>query len=162
MKFIVKKDEVNKVANELLQIARSFKKDSAVVVALSGELGAGKTALTQEVARILDVKEKVISPTFVIMKRYKINQKKINDTNSAMAEFVSFRETFKNLIHIDAYRLDKSSELINLGWEELSGSKDNLIIVEWPERVLDCTKNSDIKISLKHIDEETRSFDILL
>src|ERR1700733_3565857 len=69
----------------------------ACVVGLYGDLGSGKTTFTQAVAKILGITEVVNSPTFVIEKIYKLEH-----------------ERFEHLIHIDAYRLEKSSELEKL------------------------------------------------
>src|SRR3989344_336217 len=106
------------------QIAQDFLntiklREQATVIALQGDLGAGKTAFTQEVGKILGVKENMHSPTFVIEKIYQIDW-----------------SGFKNLIHIDAYRLEKDSELLHLGWEEIVKETENLVLVEWPENVL--------------------------
>ncbi|MEI6659810.1 MAG: tRNA (adenosine(37)-N6)-threonylcarbamoyltransferase complex ATPase subunit type 1 TsaE [bacterium] len=144
-KFVIKKEDIHKVAKELISIADKSRYQGAKIIALSGDLGAGKTTLTQEVARDLGVKENLTSPTFVIMKIYKITQK-----------------SFKRLIHIDAYRLNSDAELLNLGFQEMADNNENIIIIEWPERVPECTKNSICKVYLSHVDSETRSLDIVV
>lgn len=93
----------------------------AMLVTLSGELGAGKTAFTQAVARSLSIEETVSSPTFVLEKIYKLPEDK----------------RFKRLIHIDAYRLDSGADLAALGFDELMRDAGNLIFLEWPEKVSD-------------------------
>jgi tRNA threonylcarbamoyladenosine biosynthesis protein TsaE len=103
----------------------------------------GKTTLTQELAKHLKIKENIISPTFVIMKIYKINCAK-------------YKSHFKQLIHIDAYRLEQADELLKIGWKEIEGNKKNLIIVEWPERVEKHLAVNTFYIKLDHIDEQTR------
>lgn len=90
----------------------------ATLVTLSGELGAGKTAFTKAVAKTLGVEESVTSPTFVLEKIYQLSGQK-----------------FERLIHIDAYRLEKGSDLKPLGFDELMENPKNLIFLEWPERV---------------------------
>lgn len=130
------------IAKDILEKAHSLKTGKAVVIALEGDLGAGKTTLTQEIARQLGVKENVISPTFVIMKRYGV-----------------IDEKFKNLIHIDAYRLTKSEELIKLGWSELLNNKNNLIIIEWPEHVPECIPETALKIKLSNQGDEERDIE---
>src|SRR3989338_7645376 len=73
--------------------ALASRERGATFVTLQGELGAGKTAFTQAVARALDVTETVTSPTFVLEKIYLLNGRQ-----------------FKRLIHIDAYRLEKAGD----------------------------------------------------
>jgi len=91
---------------------------SATLIALSGNLGAGKTTFAQGIAQALGVEEQVTSPTFVIEKIYQLMGQK-----------------FTRLIHIDAYRLKDPHELEVLGWNELITDPTNLIVIEWPEHV---------------------------
>src|SRR3989344_4690866 len=101
MKYLSKSsEETNKIAQDFLNALKLG--TGATVVALQGDLGAGKTAFAQEVGKILGVAENMHSPTFVIEKIYQIDFKH-----------------FKRLIHIDAYRLEKESELLHLGWQDL-------------------------------------------
>lgn len=114
---------LSKSPTDTAEIARNFLHtlkagDKACIVALQGDLGSGKTAFAQAAGEILGVEENMHSPTFVIMKIYKV------DFNG-----------FKNFIHIDAYRLEKDSELLHLGWEELIKEPENIILIEWPEHV---------------------------
>lgn len=127
---------IAKVVLDLLQpITSRLKPHQATVVALSGELGAGKTTLTQEIARQLGIKENVNSPTYVIMKKYKIPLSTSH---------------FRFLIHIDAYRLESEQELEKLGWQEIIADPENLILIEWPERVKKLIPKDTMKILLKH------------
>jgi tRNA threonylcarbamoyladenosine biosynthesis protein TsaE len=135
-------ENLSNIVENILRKVHNFKSENATVVTLQGDLGAGKTTLTQEIARQLGIKEKVISPTFVIMKKYSID-----DTS------------FKYLIHIDAYRLTKSEELMKLGWEEILEDRDNLVILEWPENVPDCIPKNTYNIKLSHSNESTRSIE---
>ncbi len=135
---------LSKSAEDTKEIARNFlnsieARNSATVVALKGDLGAGKTNFTQAVGDIIGVKENMHSPTFVIQKVYSIDWK-----------------GFKNLVHIDAYRIEEESELLHLGWEEIINESENLIFIEWPENVAGIIPQSAIEVSLKFIDENTR------
>lgn len=121
-----------------------MKNTKARVVAFSGELGAGKTTLTQELAKQFGIKETVVSPTFVIMKTY--------DIRSESEYYVHF----KRLVHIDAYRLDSFIDLFKIGWNQIQSDTDNLIIVEWPERVRAGLAKDTLWVKLEHIDDETR------
>ena len=147
MKIKFSKKEIPQISEKILTKILKTKNKNAKVVALSGNLGAGKTTLTQELARQLGIREKIISPTFVIMKIYEINPKS------------NYFSNFKKLIHIDAYRLESAKEFSHIGWEELQNDKDNLIIIEWPEKVIERIPTSAINISLSHIDEENREIE---
>ena len=105
--------------------------EHATVVTLSGELGAGKTAFAQGIARALGVAETVASPTFVIEKVYALKDQR-----------------FDRLIHIDAYRLKEAHELEVLWWHELITDPKNLIVLEWPERVITLMPTWAIRIHL--------------
>lgn len=83
------------------------------IVLLTGDLGAGKTTLIQGVARGLEIHEQVTSPTFVIVREYR---------------------GFIPLYHVDAYRLEKPSELSELGYEEF-WHLPGIVMIEWGEKV---------------------------
>jgi tRNA threonylcarbamoyladenosine biosynthesis protein TsaE len=141
-------EAISEVSKKILDnIVKKDDNNKAKVIALSGDLGAGKTTLTKEIGKLLGIKNNIISPTFVIMKIYEIDKDSEYYTN------------FKKLIHIDAYRLDRASELLKIGWKEISCDKDNLIIIEWPERVEECLDRDVCLVKLEHIDEETRTFE---
>lgn len=133
-------EETRDIAHLFLASLAPGKK--ATIVALQGDLGAGKTAFTKEAAKMLGVDE-VSSPTFVIMKIYEI------DFNG-----------FKKFIHIDAYRLEKEYELLHLGWQEMASQPENLIFIEWPENVPGLIDSEARKIDLKFIDEKAREIHI--
>jgi len=143
-------DQIKKIAKELVDkilYSPNGEAERATIVALSGELGAGKTALTQEIGKLLGIKEKMISPTFVIMKNYLLETRNCK---------------LKTLVHVDAYRLESSEELLGLGWQEIISDSENIIFIEWPEQVPECIPESAHRVELKHIDEETRSIQIML
>lgn len=129
---------------ETHDVAYTFIKDldpqvNATVVGLYGDLGAGKTAFTKGVAKALGIHDEITSPTFVIEKVYKLTNQK-----------------FESLIHIDAYRLEKDEELLHLGWNELLKNQKNLIIIEWPENVINVMPPHHKKIFFTFVDENTR------
>ncbi len=129
--------EISQIAQEIVAGLRA--RDCATIVALSGDLGAGKTTLTQSIARELGIQENVISPTFVIMKNYIIKNSQWN-----------------NFVHIDAYRLNSCNELLNLGWNELINNPKNLILIEWPEKVQEIIPQNARNIFLSHKNEDER------
>ena len=130
----------NMMAKLFVEEFCSKKGDNAFVVGLSGDLGAGKTTFTKEVAHILGVFETVVSPTFVIEKIYKLSG-----------------SVFENLIHIDAYRLKGPNELAVLDWDRLIKDPTNIIMVEWPENIKESIPKSSLSINFEHIEEGARS-----
>lgn len=143
MKIVTHSEEENlKVAKNFLEKVKP--KDTAVVVGLYGNLGAGKTAFTKAVARNFGIEDIITSPTFVIMKIYSIENKSsrsvgfvgVGSLETIGTQYsVLSTKYFKHLIHIDAYRLEKETELLNLGWEQIISDPQNIIFIEWPERV---------------------------
>src|SRR3989304_1888357 len=99
--------------------AKLAKKSKSHVFALSGELGAGKTTFVQGFAQGLGIKEKIISPTFVLIRQHHIpNTKKV-------------------LFHIDLYRLENITDLKSLGLEEILSNPNNIVLIEWAEKIKD-------------------------
>lgn len=141
-------EETYFVAKELAE-ALERAEDRATVVGLYGELGAGKTAFVQGLAKAFGLVETTASPTFVIEKIYDLPSQNQDGRNNR----------FSKLIHIDAYRLEHSNELLHLGWEKINSDRDNLIVVEWPERVSDIMPGH-IVIKLSHVSECVREIDI--
>ncbi len=110
-------EELHAFAEEVL--ASCTLKSTASVLALSGDLGAGKTAFTKELAIILGIPYDITSPTFVIMKSYSIPA----------------HPFFKTLVHIDAYRIESDDEMRVLGLGEILSEPSNLVCIEWPEKI---------------------------
>ena len=125
-------DKLPYIADTILGLLES-RPTSATVLALEGDLGAGKTTLTKTVAEILGVQETVVSPTFVIAKFY-----------------TPTKGLFTRLVHIDAYRIDSLSELGPLGFESLLADPNTLIIVEWPERIKEALPEHTVWLSISH------------
>ena len=130
-------EDTHKIASEILTpLTPSL---TGTILALSGDLGAGKTAFAQAVGEIVGVSEMMQSPTFVIEKIYDIDW-----------------HGFKHLIHIDAYRLESEVELEHLGWKEIISDPMNLIVIEWPEKVSGLVPSDAKKISFTTVDDHTR------
>lgn len=90
------------------------------VIGLIGDLGAGKTTFSQGLASGLGVKQNVNSPTYVIMKIYPID---------------NASSKIKNLVHIDAYRLESEADLETIGALEYFGRKDTIVLIEWANKI---------------------------
>jgi len=121
---ILSKSEENteNLAKEIWQKYETHDGKRAIIFALQGEMGAGKTIFAKGLARAMGITELVTSPTFALENEYTTGRKK--------------------LFHFDAWRLDKSSELITLGFNELIKNK-NVVLVEWAERVSSVIRRFD-------------------
>ena len=155
MKYIAKNlEETQKIAENFIKTLCQEEPltlgNGATVVGLYGELGSGKTSFTQGIARALGISENVVSPTFIIEKIYELSNLQSAESN----------KNFSHLIHIDAYRLEKSSELLHLGWQEIIADSKNMILIEWPERVTDIMPEH-IRINFRHIENEQREIEII-
>ena len=118
------------------RIGKTLKPDD--IVALSGCLGAGKTTLIQGIAKGLGVKNWVTSPTFTLINEY---------------------EGKLNLYHIDMYRVDNIDDAEDLAIEEYF-TKGGATVIEWAEKIRSILPERTIKIGIKIISENKRSFDI--
>jgi tRNA threonylcarbamoyladenosine biosynthesis protein TsaE len=112
--------KVFKNEKETLAFAEKFSKTlrGGEVVALIGELGAGKTVFTKGMAHRLGIKQKIQSPTFLLMKIYNVKKQKI-----------------KFLVHVDAYRLGSAAELVDIGILDWLGRTDTVAVIEWADKV---------------------------
>lgn len=128
--------------------------EMATIVGLYGELGTGKTTFTQFVAKELNIKRKVNSPTFVIMKKYELR------TSPQPSPEKRRGGSFKFLFHLDAYRLKNEKELLHLGWEEIIANPEHLVFVEWPENIIKAIPKKHHKISISHTLKGYRKFKI--
>lgn len=138
-------EETKKVAESFAgEILRHKPQKSAVVLALSGNLGAGKTAFLQGFAKGLGIKEKITSPTFILMKRFKISDLR-----------------FKNFYHMDCYRLNNSKEILDLRFKEIISNPENIIAVEWPEKIHKILPKNAVKIKFKHLRNDQRKITLL-
>lgn len=160
LKILTKSAKETKKAGE--RLARKIKADrsrtsikkSAFILSLEGELGAGKTTFTQGFAKGLGIKENPTSPTFVIMQVYSITP-----PNPPLVKGRSFRGPLLNkegvaatggkFIHIDAYRII-SKDLKSLGWKELIQNKENIILVEWGNRIRQILPKNVLRIKFEH------------
>ena len=109
--------------------ARTLK--GGTVVAMYGNLGAGKTAFVRGMARGMGLDCRVSSPTFTIVN-----------------EYLGERE----LIHFDMYRLGSSDELFDIGWDDYL-ARGGVCAVEWSERVSDALPEDTIFVDIARTDE---------
>ncbi len=119
------------------------------IICLFGELGSGKTTFAQGVLKGLGAKGPYTSPTFVIMKQYKLK------TQNSKRKTTTQNSKLENVYHVDAYRV-YAQDVLNLDWEEIVASKNNIVIVEWAERIKNIIPENTIWISFEHLEDNTR------
>ena len=127
------------VIDELLNWHSKNKSETALVITLSGELGAGKTTFTQELGKTLGVTEHITSPTFTIMKQYHIEH-----------------EHFDQLVHIDAYRIEDESEVGPLKLAEIFTTPRTIVCIEWSEQIPSVLPKERVEIKIEIIEGDKR------
>lgn len=136
--------ELVEVATDLLAVLLKEKQENqSVVLTLSGDLGAGKTALVKALAKALGVSEVVVSPTFVLLKKYETSH-----------------EDFSVLVHIDAYRVEDTDELTVLHFDDVLKSKDALVCIEWPEKIPTSLNTPHLAITISEEKNGERVFTV--
>jgi tRNA threonylcarbamoyladenosine biosynthesis protein TsaE len=113
------------------------------VLALQGELGAGKTTFIQGLAEGLGIKKRVLSPTFVFLRSY----------NLADARFKKFH-------HFDLYRCQSLEDVNSIGLLEIISEKDALVAIEWPEVATPLLPLGTRFINFKKLAEDSRGIEI--
>lgn len=132
---VVSRSEENtkNIAKEIWQKYETHAGKRAIVFALQGEMGAGKTIFTKGLALAMGINEVVTSPTFSLMNEY---------SSSSSPQSTIYNLPSTNLTHIDAWRMTSSTELRDLRFEELIKNKA-VISIEWAERVADTIREFD-------------------
>lgn len=134
-------EETKKVAADMAaQLISQTPKAHALVVALEGELGAGKTTFVQGFTASLGVGDVVRSPTFLLIKEYHTQE--------------------RSIFHIDCYRVRDAQELLPLEISNILGNPDNIVLIEWSERIADILPKVRTTVHLDHVDESTRRITI--
>jgi tRNA threonylcarbamoyladenosine biosynthesis protein TsaE len=146
MEFITKTPSQTKKLGEILakEILKSNFKNS-VILALKGDLGGGKTTFLQGFAEGLGIKEKILSPTFIILKKFQIPNSK-----------------YKYFYHFDCYRIEKSKEVLKLGFKKLISNPKNIVAIEWADKIRKIVPKNSLKIDFKFINKNNRKINVSL
>lgn len=131
---------ISNSVKETQEVAYNFtvKIKKSQLICFQGNLGAGKTTFIQSVLSYFKAEKPYTSPTFVIMKKYDVEN-----------EFI------ETIYHIDAYRIDSLS-LKELGWDEIIQAPKTLILLEWPEKVSEVIPKNAQYVDMKWISENSR------
>jgi tRNA threonylcarbamoyladenosine biosynthesis protein TsaE len=128
--------ETKKIAEQFAKKALKMRFSNATVLALEGDLGAGKTTFAQGFAKGLGIRKKIKSPTFVLLKKYPL--KKVN------------------LFHIDSYRLSHYTELLPLGIKEIFSDRNNIVLIEWADKIKKIIPKNATWLRFEHLDGNRR------
>ena len=131
---------ITKNEKETEELGAKFAKNlpGGTVIAMYGDLGAGKTAFVRGMAKGMGLTCRVTSPTFTIVNEY------LGD---------------RELIHFDMYRLQNADELFDIGWEDYL-SRGAICAVEWSENVRDAFTGDEITLTIEKLDDSTRKITI--
>ena len=137
------------LADNLMSRSRLDIGGGALVLALAGDLGSGKTTFARAFAGALGVKEKVKSPTFIIFRKSKI-----------ILLLAGQNSKFRYFYHFDVYRINSEKEILNLGWEEIISNPKNIVLVEWADKIENILPKNSVKINFKHLNGDKREVEI--
>jgi tRNA threonylcarbamoyladenosine biosynthesis protein TsaE len=110
--------------------------EEGAVVCLYGELGSGKTVFVQGLAKGLGIKERILSPTFVMIRQY------------------------GNFYHIDLYRIENEKDIESLGLEEIWSDPKNIVAIEWAEKIKKILPKKRVDIYFEYVEEDRRKIRI--
>lgn len=133
-KLIFKSNSEEDTENIGFELAKNGLIKEGSIVALCGDLGAGKTAFTRGVARFLVPNAIITSPTFALVNEYIINKT-------------------SKFFHFDMYRITTEEDLLSIGFYDFL-SKKNIIIIEWYENIADFFDEATVKITIEKTKED--------
>jgi len=132
--------QTKKIGEELgKKILKQKPLKEAIILTLKGDLGGGKTTFLQGFAKGLGIKEKILSPTFIIIRKFPIPN----------SQFVNF-------YHIDCYRLQKSKEILELDFKKIISNPQNIIAIEWADKIQEILPKNVITLKFYFINKNKR------
>lgn len=128
---------------ETRELGEKFAKtlNGGEVLAMYGELGGGKTTFVQGLALGLGIERRIISPTFIIMRTYDLKD--------------------KTFYHIDLYRTSSTKDIEGLGIDEIMGKANNILAIEWAEKMKEVLPDRRIDIFFKYLEDNKREIKIV-
>lgn len=139
--FISKNEkQTRRIAERLGQSLLGQRTRKALTIGLKGDLGGGKTTFIKGLAKSLSVRERMLSPTFIILRAFEISK----------------QPNFKEFYHLDCYRLKDGRDLLELGLNDIFNNPENIVAIEWVDRIKDIRPRIDIRIEFKWLDKNKR------
>ena len=132
-------EETRKIGFEL---AKTLK--GGEVIALYGDLGAGKTTFMQGLAQGLGITKNIISPTFIIMRTYGVGTRNLG-------------RGISTLYHLDLYRIETEAQVVDLGLFDLMSQPENIVAIEWPDKIENILPEKRINVYFEYLGDDKRS-----
>jgi tRNA threonylcarbamoyladenosine biosynthesis protein TsaE len=141
-------DETKKLGQEFVKkILHAHDANSALVIALYGDLGAGKTTFVQGVAQGLDIQQRIISPTFIIVRKYDVS--------------IKYQVSgIKYFYHIDLYRTESEKDLEGVGIKEILSDSEAVVFIEWAEKLGSLLPQKRWEVRLEHLEGDRRKISL--
>ena len=149
---------ITKSFEETQRLGESFARlhpcqGATLTVCLYGDLGSGKTTFVQGLAKGLGIKRRIISPTFVLVRRYELQ------TQNSKLKTQNYNSKLKSLerfYHIDLYRTENERDIEGLGLRDIMEDSANIVVIEWAEKLGDLLPKQKTDIFFEYIDESKR------
>jgi len=119
------------------------------LICLYGELGSGKTTFVQGMAKALGIKKRLLSPTFILVREYRIKNSQLPITN------------YQLLFHVDCYRIASAKDIKSVDLAELWSDPNNLVVIEWAQRLQKILPNRRIDIKFSYEAQNKRKIEII-
>jgi tRNA threonylcarbamoyladenosine biosynthesis protein TsaE len=142
-RFLTKSEKETEKLGEKIgkKILKKKLDKTAKILALEGDLGGGKTTFLKGFAKGLGIREKILSPTFILFRKFNIKHRTSN---------------FEHFYHIDCYRVEKEKEILNLGFREIIKDPKNIVAIEWAEKIKKILPKKVLKIKFKIFGKKER------
>ena len=146
---------VTNSAVETKKFAKEFAKSLSQgdILCLYGNLGSGKTTFVQGLAEGLEIEKRIFSPTFIIVRQYKIKTPHFVKASRGKQNSIFF-------YHIDLYRIQTKQDLLGLGIDEILKDEKNIVSIEWAEKLFDFLPKKRIDLKFKYIDQNERLIEV--
>lgn len=140
--MIMNEEFITNSGEETKKLGERFAKELSMgdFVAFYGDLGSGKTTFIQGLAKGLGIVKRIISPTFIIARHYKIDK--------------------GIFYHIDLYRTDSKHDLLGIGLDQIVEDKKTIVALEWAEKIGDLLPKRRFDISFDYLEDNKRKITI--
>ena len=147
-------EETQRLGEKFIKdILRLHLRGGSVNVALYGDLGSGKTTFAQGVAKGLGIERRIISPTFIIVRRYELQAK---SSKPKSQNYNSKLKSLERFYHIDLYRIQGEKDLESLGLQEIMEDPESIVVIEWAEKLGSLLPEKRWDLRFEYLGEDKR------